>query len=106
MPDTRMPVTHPEPANRFRHLFALAVGFLGVGSIFITPYGVGGYLASIAIGIVVVVIGHGSIRRPGPLRWAAGVGLGLSYLGLFFSSALLIVRVARVVAGAAPLLVG
>lgn len=106
MPDERVPVPHRESANGLRHLVAIAAGIAGVLSIFVTPYGVGGYLTSVAIGIVAVIIGHRSMRRPGPLRWAAGVGLGLSYLGLFFSSALLIVRVARVVAGSAPLIIG
>ncbi len=78
MPDARMPVPRREPSNRPWHLVALAAGIAGMFSIFVMPYGVVGYLASVTIGIVAVVIGHGSIRRRGALRWAAGVGLGLS----------------------------
>ena len=48
MHDRRMPVVHGGPANRLRHLVSLAAGIAGVLSIFVTPYGIVGYLASVA----------------------------------------------------------
>ncbi|MBC9935988.1 MULTISPECIES: hypothetical protein [unclassified Leucobacter] len=86
------------PQNNARHLFALAAGMLVIVVSIFGPSGIAGYLLLIGMGIVAVAIGHRSLRHPGPLLWAAIVGLVLGYLELIMAVGLLTVRLTRIAA--------
>ena len=101
-----MTVETGRPPNLIRHLVSLVAGVLAILSGFLAPSGVTGYLIGVAIGVAAVVVGHKSVRQPGPAQWAAGMGLGLSYLGLVVALGLLTTRIVRLASGSAPLLGG
>ncbi|UOQ61055.1 hypothetical protein MUN76_03515 [Leucobacter rhizosphaerae] len=89
-----------EPStHRALHGTALVAGLLALGVLFTGPSGVPGYLISIGIGAVALYIGHRAVARSGPLRWAAIVGLVLSYLQVLVSVGLLAARLGRLFAG-------
>ena len=91
-------MSSPPPArpNQTRHLTALAAGVVALVAFFALPPGLPGYLGSIAVGIIAVAIGHSAIRLRGSLRWAAIVGLVLSYYELVTAIGLLLARLTSV----------
>lgn len=80
-------------------MVALLAGLVATVAFYVSPSGVGGYLAVIAVSVVALVIGHRSVRRRGPLLWMAILGLILAYLGLVVSVGMLVVRLMRIFAG-------
>lgn len=85
--------------HRVRHFGALAAAVVAIVLVFYISGGIIGYLAMITISVLAVLIGHSAIRFRGKYKWAAIVGLVLSYQMLLFSAGLLIVRTARIFAG-------
>lgn len=83
------------PQNRYRHLIASGAGVAAVVAFFLIPPGIVGYLATIAVAIIAVLIGHSAVRRHGSLRGSAIIGLALSYLILITSVGMLVVRLTR-----------
>lgn len=83
-------------SNRAHHVTALAAGVLAFVVLFSIPGGVVSYLVAICAGIIAVLIGHRSVRRPGPLHWAAVLGVVFAYLELLVSAGLLLVRLTRI----------
>lgn len=85
--------------HRVRHFGALAAAVVAIIVVVNIPGGILGYLAMIVISTIAVLIGHGAIRFRGKHRWAAIVGLILSYQTLLLAVGLLVIRTARIFAG-------
>lgn len=85
--------------QRLRHFGALAAAVVTIFLVFYIPGGILGYLAMVTVSALEIFIGHSAIRFLGKHRWAAIVGLILSYQMLLFDAGLLIIRTARIFAG-------
>jgi hypothetical protein len=87
-------MTEAEP-NPYRHLIALAVGIASLIVFLTFTSGVVGYLVSIVVAAVAVLVGHRAVRHRGRMLLAAILGLVLSYFVLLTSVGLLVVRLTR-----------
>ncbi|MFD5599263.1 hypothetical protein ACFWHR_04320 [Leucobacter sp. NPDC058333] len=82
--------------NRNRHFVGLAAGVTALVLTYVLSGGVVTYLIYIGVSVLAVLVGHYAVKRPGRTRWAAIVGLVLSYLTLVMSIGLLTVRLTLV----------
>lgn len=72
-------------------------------AMFVVLSGFVGYLIWAGAGLIAVSIGHWALRSRGPLMWAAGVGLAISYLALLVSVLLMVTHITRLLASSSVL---